>query len=320
MGTVQQLPVQGNPTTAPAATLAGVLREVVDAKVGPEASFAQREAAALALANDATRLFLQDDLLAMVDRYGEHIEVEGACYKRHELGTVRYYTLCGTIDLERWTYRAMGVHNGPTVVPVDLEAGFVERTTPALGARIMLGYAKNHMRSAEEDMQADHRCPPSRSTLERVAKAMGTAARRVAPQIERRVRQAERVPEGAVAIVLGLDRTAVPMEEDLADGTPPKRRRTTPYVRTPPAPVTVNYRMAYVGTVSFHDAEGTELATRHYGAAAHEAPTDRLVRPMLADLRHALQQMPTLAVGVVQDGAPRSCGTCSPPPSWPNRS
>ena len=35
--------------------------------------------------------------------------------------------------------------------------------------------------------------------------------------------------------------------------------------------------MAYVGTVSFHDAEGTELATRHYGAAAHEAPTDRLV-------------------------------------------
>ena len=305
--------MQGNPTTAPAA---------IDAKVGPEASFAQREAAALALAkvgpeasfaqreaaalapNDATRLFLQDDLLAMVDRYGEHIEVEGACYKRHELGTVRYYTLCGTIDLERWTYRAMGVHNGPTVVPVDLEAGLVERTTPALGARIMLGYAKNHMRSAEEDMQADHRCPPSRSTLERVAKAMGTAARRVAPQIERRVRQAERVPEGAVAIVLGLDRTAVPMEEDLADGTPPKRRRTTPYVRTPPAPVTVNYRMAYVGTVSFHDAEGTELATRHYGAAAHEAPTDRLVRPMLADLRHALQQMPTLAVGVVQDGAP----------------
>ena len=176
MGTVQQLPVQGNPTTAPAATLAGVLREVVDAQVGPEASFAQREAAALALANDATRLFLQDDLLAMVDRYGEHIEVEGACYKRHELGTVRYYTLCGTIDLERWTYRAMGVHNGPTVVPVDLEAGLVERTTPALGARIMLGYAKNHMRSAEEDMQADHRCPPSRSTLERVAKAMGTAA------------------------------------------------------------------------------------------------------------------------------------------------
>ena len=73
MGTVQQLPVQGNPTTAPAATLAGVLREVVDAKVGPEASFAQREAAALALANDATRLFLQDDLLARIIREGADV-------------------------------------------------------------------------------------------------------------------------------------------------------------------------------------------------------------------------------------------------------
>ena len=52
-------------------------------------------------------------------------------------------------------------------------------------------------------MTADHRCPPSRSTLERVAKAMGTAATQVAPQIERRVRQAERVPDGAVAIALG---------------------------------------------------------------------------------------------------------------------
>ena len=35
MGTVQQFPVQGNPTTAPAATLAGVLRRAVDTKVGP---------------------------------------------------------------------------------------------------------------------------------------------------------------------------------------------------------------------------------------------------------------------------------------------
>lgn len=304
MATVHQFPAQGKPGQTTAHTLAAGLRGAVDAAVGPEASFAEREAAALTIANEVTRLFLQGDLEALRDAHGEQVEVDGAIYKRHEPGTVRYYTLGGTIDLERWTYRAVGVHNGPTVVPLDLEAGLVEGTTPALGLRILLGYAKDHMRSAEEDMQADHRCPPSRSTLERVAKAMGTAATQRAPQVTRRVRQAERVPEGAVAIALGLDRTAVPMEEDVDAGTTPRPRRTTPYVRTPPGPVTVNYRMAYVGTVSFHDAEGRELATRHYSAGAHEAPADRLVRPMLADLRHALQQDPTLAVGVVQDGAP----------------
>ena len=245
--------------------------------------------------------------MAIADGHGTHVEVDGVIYQRHEPGIVRYFTLCGAVDIERWTYREMGVRNGPTLVPLDLDAGLVERTTPALGFRIALGYAKDHMRSCAEDMTADHRCPPSRSTLERVAKAIGTAATRVAPRIEPRLRRAERVPDGAVAISLGLDRTSVPMEEDVPAGeTPATRRKTrhTPYTRKKPAPVNVNYRMAYVGTINFHDADGTALATRRYTAAAHESPTDRLVRPMMADLRHALRQVPALAVGVIQDGAP----------------
>ena len=262
----------------------------IDAAVGADASFEAREAAALALTNEATRLFLERELLAIADGHGTHVEGDGVIYQRHEPGIVRYFTLCGAVDIERWTDREMGVRNGPTLVPLDLDAGLVERTTPALGFRIALGYAKDHMRSCAEDMTADHRCPPSRSTLERVAKAIGTAATRVAPRIEPRLRRAERVPDGAVAISLGLDRTSVPMEEDVPAGeTPATRRKTrhTPYTRTKPAPVNVNYRMAYVGTISFHDADGTALATRRYTAAAHESPTDRLVRPMMADLRHA---------------------------------
>jgi hypothetical protein len=121
------------------------------------------------------------------------------------------------MDLERWTYREVGVRNGPTIVPLDLEAGIVEQATPALGYRVALGYAKDHRRSCEEDMRADHRCPPSRSTLERLAKAIGTEATRVASRITARVRCADRLPEGTVAIALGLDRAAVPMA---AEGSP----------------------------------------------------------------------------------------------------
>ena len=153
--------------------------------------------------------------------------VAPALYQRHEPGIVRYFTLCGAVDIERWTYREMGVRNGPTLVPLDLDAGLVERTTPALGFRIALGYAKDHMRSCAEDMTADHRCPPSRSTLERVAKAIGTAATRVAPRIEPRLRRAERVPDGGGDISLGLDRTSVPMEEDVPAGETPATRRKT---------------------------------------------------------------------------------------------
>ena len=308
MGTVHQFRVQRNQQVAePEADLARALRTAVDARVGADASFARREVVALELTNEATRLFLLGDLTALAARDGEQVEVDGAIYMRHEPGTVRYFTLVGACDIERWTYREIGVRNGPTLVPLELEAGLVERMTPALGFRIALGYAKDHMRSCAEDMTADHRCPPSRSTLERTAKAIGTAATQVAPRIEPCLRRAERVPEGTVAISLGLDRTSVPMEEEVPTGEPPatrRKRRTRPYARRPPAPVNVNYRMAYVGTVSFHDADGEALTTRRYSAAAHDSPTDRLVRPMMADLRHALQQAPALAVGVVQDGAP----------------
>ena len=71
--------------------------------------------------------------------------------------------------------------------------------------------------------------------------------------------------------------------------------------------------MAYVGTISFHDADGAELATRGSTAAAHESATDRIVCPLLADVRHALRQAPALAVGVVQAGAPELWSLLRPP-------
>jgi hypothetical protein len=91
-----------------------------------------------------------------------------------------------------------------------------------------------------------------------------------------------------------------------ADEAPAPRRKTrrTPYERTPPDPVDVNYRMAYVGTLTFHNVHGDELGTRFYAAAAHESPSERVVGPLMADLRHALKHAPELTVGVIQDGAP----------------
>jgi hypothetical protein len=249
MATVHHFPVpRKQPDLSAENDLAQALRRAVDARVGAAASFGDREAAALALANEATRRFLQGDLEAIAARHGMQIEVEGRIYQRHEPGTVRYYTLCGALDLDRWTYREIGMRNGPTLVPLDLEAGIVEQATPALGFRVALGYAKDHMRSCEEDMQADHRCPPSRSTLERMAKAIGREAKRVAPRLEPRLRRAEHVPEGAVAISLGLDRSAVPMEEAVGASEMPATRRKVrrkPYARTslPPSTSPIAWRM-----------------------------------------------------------------------------
>jgi hypothetical protein len=100
---------------------ARALCRAVDAKVGANASFEAREVAALELTNEATRLFQLGDLLAIAARHGEQVKADGVIYQRHQPGTVRYFSLCGALDIERWTYREVGVRNGATIVPMNLK-------------------------------------------------------------------------------------------------------------------------------------------------------------------------------------------------------
>jgi len=270
------------------------------------ASFADEERTLLAVANDACRLALEGTLQAMADAQPERVRIAGTVYERHQDGAATYHSLCGPLDVRRATYRKTGERNGPTVVPLDLAAGVIEGATPALAYRVALGYAQGPGRRAEEQLHADHRRPPSRSTLERLGKTIGTQMTKAAPRIEPVVRQAETVPEGARAISVGVDRTTVPMEEVRPSRTPPatgRKARTTPYVRTPPPRVDVKYRMAYVGTVSVVDAAGEALVTRRYAISGAEDPTG-LVDRMIADVGRARAQRPRLPVGVVQDAAP----------------
>lgn len=271
----------------------------------PSTSFGMREEAALVICNEVARGLLEEDLRAMSDGFGERVRVDGIEYKRHELGTVAYYSLTGPLHVPRSTYRQVGVHNGPTIVPMELEAGIVEGATPALAYNVAHGYAQQDMRLHGESLDAAHRIPPPRATLERLAKRLGAAVEVEVAHLESAVRRAEKLPEGAHAIAVGLDRTSVPMAEERPADAPPKPepRRTKPRERRPPPPFDVAWRMAYVGTVSVVDAQGTALVTRCYAAPACDDPAP-LVARMCEDVRAARRRGPALHVGIVQDGAP----------------
>src|ERR1019366_7575284 len=109
---------------------------------------------------------------------------------------------------------------------------------PDLGDR---GRAASRMRAHKENLEAAHRVPPSRTTLERIAIRLGAAAVDGATKIEPVVRRAERVPEGTVAVSIGLDRTSVPRMEDRPADAPPKpeRKRLRPRQRRAPRPLDV---------------------------------------------------------------------------------
>ena len=262
-------------------------------------TFRDREQAALELANELVRRWCENDLTRLANGYGDEVRVDGNTYRRHARGTRRYHTLCGSIDVPRDTFRLVGKHNGPTIVPLELETGIVENATPALAFSVTQGFAERPLRHYEAEMSAAHRRVPSRSTLERIGKRVGERIRAALPLVETIVRASERIPDAAHSISVGLDRTTVPMAEPAERS----RCRTRPYVRRPPEPVTVAFRMAYVATLAIHDEDGETLRSTRLASTAGEGP-DELLRRLGAEVRHVLSQRPNLMLTVVQDGAP----------------
>jgi hypothetical protein len=277
-----------------------VVRDVL-----PAEDFAEQERVTLTLLDEASRGVLEEQLRKIAGSFGDEVLVEGVPYKRHQPGTWTYHGLSGRLEVPRDTYRQKGVRNGPTVVPLELVAGIVEGATPALAYNVAHGYAQHDMRQHGDALSAAHRVPPPRATLERLAKRIAAAAIEQAPRIESKLRRVEKVPEGAHAISLGLDRTSTPMAEERPEDAPPKPepKRSKPRVRQAPPPIDVNYRMAYVGTASIVDSQGHALVTRRYAAPACDDPAP-LVGRMMCDVQAMLGRCPTLNVGVVQDGAP----------------
>lgn len=273
--------------------------------VGSDTSFTTFEVEAMAVANECVRGALGSVLHNRAQSYGEAVRVAGAEYVKHEAAVVTYHSLCGPVPVMRSTYRQTGVRNGPTIVPLELETGMVDHATPALAKAVALGYAKQDLRSYAEDLAVAHRTPPSRATMERLARHLGTRATREAPRIERELRRTEKLPEGACGVVLGLDRGSVPMAERRPSEQPPatrRRTRTTPYLREQPPPIDVNWRMAPVATVTITDAVGDALQTRKYAAPA-AVGWDGILGRAMNDVRASLQEDPSLNVGVAQDGA-----------------
>jgi len=269
--------------------LVEAFRAEVDERVG-DGDFARREEVALALANEVVRVELTAALQDIVASHGtEDVLVGDERYRFHETGSQSYASFVGPLEVERPTFRKVGVRSGPTVVPLDLAAGLVHGTTPALASRFARGKAKDTSRDLFDDLVASHRVPPSRTTLENKGNAIGAALHRRQAVVRAAARRGEALPEGARTLMLGLFRTSSPMEEDLPPETP-RRPRKKPRIRKAPPPLAVNYRMAFVGTVAFADADGDLVHTYRYGATAADGPAD-ILRAMMQDVRNALRAM-----------------------------
>lgn len=275
-------------------------------RAGPNASFAEIEAAGLKFGNELCLQHQRHNLEERAARWtSEELVINGALYRYHGSGSEVIHGLCGSFRIQRPSYREVGVHNGRVIIPLDVDAGLLSGATPALAFKLCEGYAQGPSRQVHKALRSSHREPPSRSTMERIAKDLGDHVGDAVGRIEPVVRAQEQLPAEAHALAVGLDRTSAPMEEPLEGEALAKyrNRRTKPYVRSAPEPVEVNFRMAYVGTVSTLDVDGRAIVTRRYGASAEQGP-DAILERMMADVEAVQAKRPQLPIILVQDGAP----------------
>jgi len=287
--------------------LQGVISAAVRFISTVSGSFGEREQALLAALQEGGRVALEQDLQRIEDALPVEVAVgsDKRIYREHQPGADTYPSLFGDLYVRRRSFREVGVRNGPTVIALELCAGLVEGATPAFAYNVAEGYGLHDIRKHQKVLASNHRHVPPRATLERLAGRLAARIDEQVPAIEPMVRASEQLPPGTCAISIGLDRTSAPMAELRPEGAPrkPRRRRKKPRVRVTPLPIDVNYRMAYVGTVTFIDEHGESLGVRRYAGPA-SCPAQELCARMAADVEVALEQRPDLRVVTVQDGAP----------------
>ena len=232
--------------------------------------------------------------LSRYDVDAKEIEVEGRRYVRGQQSTMTYQSAAGPVVVERYLYSAVESES-KGVCPLELRCGIVNGLfTPRAARQSAFALAHLTPRDAEELFAEIGNMRPSRSTLDRLPKAISQQWEVQREEWERALRCTETVAPEAVTLVVSQDGVMAPMK----DGERSKKRSNPEKWATGPA----GYREVGCGTVSLHDAEGKRLQTIRYGRMPEKRKAT-LHTQLEAELQSTLALCPDLTVVKLADGA-----------------
>lgn len=282
--------------------IADLTDQAIREHLGPDSTFEQRQDLAAAVTADGLWFRSDRELHAAVTTALD-IEVGGRRYHRlAQASTATYHGRWGSHHIEEALYREVGLHNGPTLKPIELRAGIIEHMTPDLARIVGELSAEHSSRAVERALRTTGLVPPSRAFLAKRTTAMATEIADEIETFEQVARETEPLPTEVGSVSCGLDRMAVRMSE-LAQGEMSPASRTEPYVRTPPPEKEHHYRMAWVGSTSIYDKQGNELQTWRYAAEASADPSF-VARRVAKDVAWIAAAHRGVPIHCVQDGAP----------------
>src|SRR6266705_2110038 len=225
------------------------------------------------------------------------VEVAGERYHRVLRCETTYTSAAGPVRVERSLYRPP--QGGRTLCPLELRAGIIEGAWTPLAAK-QATWVVAHLtpKEGEELFDLLGNMTPSKSTLDRLPKALQGHWEAQRPRFEATLRHQEAIPPEAVAMAVSLDGVMAPMKDGQRQA---KRRHARATGKAPSGPA--GYQEVGCATVSYYDRHGERLCTRRM-ARMPEGNKATLKSQLTAEVMGALIRRPDLRVVKVADGAP----------------
>jgi hypothetical protein len=225
------------------------------------------------------------------------LEIDGERYCRVLRCETTYNSAVGPVRVERSLYRC--APSGQALCPLELRAGLIEGYWTPLAAK-QAAWVVAHLtpQEGEELFALLGNMTPSKSTLDRLPKALSVHWEAQRPHLEATLRHQEAIPTEAVAMAVSLDGVMVPMKDGKRQA---KRQQARAKGQAPSGPA--GSQEVGCATVSYYDRHGERLCTRRM-ARMPESNKTTLKSQLTAEVMGALIQHPDLRVVKVADGAP----------------
>lgn len=236
------------------------------------------------------------EALERLDMDVPEVVMDGCRYRRVLRASETYTSAVGPVTVTRTLYRA---GRSRAVVPLERRAGIVAgHWTPLAARQASFLVAQLTPGECEATLRELGNMTPSKSSLDRLPKALGGRWEADREAHETVLREDLEVPEAAVSMAVSLDGVMVPM----ADGArAAKRAEAQAAGRRTKGPA--GYQEVGCGSVSFYDAAGERLYTIRF-ARMPETKKATLKSMLAAEVETALARRPELTVVKVADGAP----------------
>lgn len=237
--------------------------------------------------------------VAKYDIDAPEVVLDGRRYRLGQVAPETYTSAAGPFKVPRHLYHAYD-GSGETICPLELRSGMVEGAWTPRAARLM-AFVVAHMPAAEAEMlfREVGSMAPSRSSLERLPKALSAKWEDNRLIWEARVREQQPVPGEAAVISNSLDGVLAPMK----DGKRAEKRMTS--TKRPKGPA--GYREAAVGTVTLYgestEEDGPErLVTVRFGRMP-ESKKPTLHGQLAAEFANVRTALPLAQIVNIADGA-----------------